>query len=256
MTIQRQVITDNSALRSSYTTLKKDDVFIGRLRLARTEEHILLDLVDRGIIVFPSAKAQQASRSKTFQTLLLSEYMLPHTRAVHDIHGLINCMNHYCRENIGPVITKLDRTNAGTGILWWNSIEEVYSQASLGVLPYPFVLQPFEPESSDIRVIVLADYIEAYSRKNPHNFRNNLHCGGSSLPCDLSDSQWDLCRLAMLKGKFPYAHIDLMVTKNGISYIAEINLRGGIRGARINADEYRQKIQKIHDLEAEKYLVG
>lgn len=254
MATQRLVITDNTSLRSSYTKLKAGDIFIGRLRLSRTEDHILLDLMDRSVILFPSAISQQASRSKTFQTLLLSEYMLPHTQAVHDIHGLIECMNHYFRNNIGKVITKLDRTNAGTGILLWNNIEEVYSQAALGVLPYPFVLQPFEPESSDIRVIVIADYVEAYWRKNPNNFRNNLHCGGSSKPCNLTDTQWNLCQQALARGKFPYAHIDLMVTQAGIPYIAEINLRGGIRGAKLTSDEYRRKIQKVHDQVAEKHL--
>jgi hypothetical protein len=37
-----------------------------------------------------------------------------------------------------------------------------------------------------------------------------------------------------------------MVTADGESYLAEINLRGGIRGAAISPTDYRQQIEAIH----------
>ncbi|MFC1524164.1 RimK family alpha-L-glutamate ligase [Thermodesulfobacteriota bacterium] len=243
---QRRIITDNETLRAQYRSLKRGDLFIGRVRMSPSEEHILLDLLDRGIILFPEAPAQQSARSKTFQALLFKEFMPPLTEPVHDIHRLMECMNLYSRNSVEKVVTKLDRANAGRGIFLWNTLEDVYTQASLGGIPFPFVIQPFIEECRDIRVIILDDYRESYWRENSHNFRNNLHCGGKSQPCTLYDSQLALCREVMTRGKFPYAHIDLMVTQSGESFLGEINLRGGIKGAQIHPDTYREKIAAIH----------
>ena len=132
------------------------------------------------------------------------------------------------------------------GVHLWQSIEEVFTHASLGNIPFPFVLQPFEPGCRDIRVVFLDDYIEAYWRHNPHNFRNNLHHGGKSEPCELSDEQIKLCRQVMERGRFPYGHLDIIITKEGKSYLGEINLRGGIRGAKITPAEYQARVDAIH----------
>jgi glutathione synthase/RimK-type ligase-like ATP-grasp enzyme len=245
--VPRRIITDNAALRASYHDLQAGDAFIGRVRLASTEEHLLLDLVERGIRLFPAALAQQLSRSKTFQAGLLAEWMMPDTMPIHDLHALLNAVNQFGARHITRVVTKHDRKNAGIGILLWQSIEEVYSAASCGTLALPFVVQPFFPNATDIRVIMLGDYQEAYRRQNPHNFRNNLHCGGTTEPHELTDAQKNFCRRVMGRGKFPYAHIDLMVTEKKQTYLAEINLRGGIKGAEISPAEYRQKIDEIHN---------
>ena len=51
----------------------------------------------------------------------------------------------------------------------------------------------------------------------------------------------------MKQGAFPYAHLDLMVTDDGTTYLTEINLRGGLRGAAIDSSAYRFKIDEIHE---------
>lgn len=240
------IITDNQSLRRKFTTLQKGDAFIGRIRLKTTEEHLLLDLVERGVRLFPSALSQQVCRSKTMQAQLYSKEMLPHTVPIHDQHDMLETVNLYQQHGVTRVVTKHDRKNAGMGIHLWGDVEDVFTHSTLGSLPFPFVIQPFAENSTDIRVIVLEEYVEAYSRKNPHNFRNNLHCGGQSLPYELTDAQRDLCYQVMRRGKFPYAHIDLMVLENGETFLAEINLRGGIKGARISAHSYRKQVEKIH----------
>lgn len=241
-----RIFTSNKILRQEFHSLQKNDIFVGRLRLKTTEEHLVVDLVERGIILFPSGLSQLLSRSKTLQALVFTEKMLPQTRIIHDRHDMLETLNTY-QQQITRVVTKDDRKNAGMGIHLWSNVEDVFTHCSLGSLPFPFVIQPFVEGSVDIRVIVLGDYIEAYSRKNPVNFRNNLHCGGQSSSCGLTDKQLDLCSEAMKRGLFPYAHIDLMMLENGETYLAEINLRGGIRGARINADEYQQRVDRIHE---------
>ena len=250
----RQVITDNASLRKQYDTLRADDICVGRIRLRPSEEHLLLDLVERGVLFIPSALSQLASRSKTMQALLFAPYMLPETRAVHDQHDLLDAMGRFRKRGIDTVVTKQDRSNAGLGIHCWSSLEEVYNYASLKLLPYPFVIQPFYENCRDIRVIILGDYEEAYWRDNPYNFRNNLSLGGESTPADLTAEQRTMCQQVMERGKFPYAHLDFMVTPVGETYLSEINLRGGIKGAKIHPDEYRNRLEQIHQQEVQNML--
>jgi glutathione synthase/RimK-type ligase-like ATP-grasp enzyme len=241
-----RLIPDNDTLHRDFASLGPYDVFVGRLRLKPSEENLVVDLLERGVKLLPSGLSQLCCRSKVMQAKLFPDQMIPGTRAITDLQELMAAINEYQRFAYTKVVTKKDRANAGMGINLWPSIEDVFNLVSLGTLNLPFVIQPFYPDCRDIRVIVLDDLLEAYWRDNPDNFRNNLHCGGKSSPADLSSEQIDLCRKVMARGKFPYAHLDLMVTQTGETYLAEINLRGGIKGARITAVDYRRKIDAIH----------
>jgi glutathione synthase/RimK-type ligase-like ATP-grasp enzyme len=114
-------------------------------------------------------------------------------------------------------------------------------------LSFPFVIQPYQDESRDIRVIILGDYIEAYERINPYNFRNNLHCGGHSTPYELPAQQLRFCKEIMQRGNFPYAHLDLILTGKDGCHLMEINLRGGLRGAKITGKDYRERLETFHE---------
>ena len=93
--------------------------------------------------------------------------MLPQTRPIHGLHDLIKTISDYQKHSITKVVTKHDRRNAGMGIHLWDSVEDVFTQASFNNIPFPFVIQPFMPDCKDIRVVVLDDYLEAYWRHNP-----------------------------------------------------------------------------------------
>ena len=226
--------------------LRTGDIVCCRLRLKPQEEHLLLDLVERGVTVIPSATSQLASRSKAFQARIFHPMMVPGTAAVYDLHGLLGVISHYQRTAINQVILKHDRKNGGLGIHLFKEPEDIFTLAANNVIPFPFVLQPFIADSRDVRVIILGDYIEAYQRINPDNFRNNLHCGGKAIRWELSEEQLALCQKVMIRGGFPYAHIDLMLTDGDTAYLTEINLRGGIRGAAITPQVYGKKIEKLH----------
>ncbi len=243
----RRIFNSNQELQEPGREAASGDVICCRLRLKYEEEHLLLDLVERGVILIPSATSQLASRSKTFQARILAPFMIPHTRVIYDIHGLLETVSLYGHHNIEKVVLKHDRKNAGLGIHLFRDIEDVYTQAANDVLPFPFVLQPFVDGSRDIRVIIIDEYIEAYERSNPDSFRNNLHCGGNADPVSLSPEQHDFCRQIMERGKFPYAHLDLMLTRDNETYLAEINLRGGIRGAVIDPGTYREKVRALEN---------
>jgi len=206
LTRKPSIFHKNSELPASLDNLCAGDIITCRLCLKYGEEHILLDLVERGIQLIPSAISQLASRSKTFQTRLLSSLMIPHTMVIYDIHGLLETVSLYGYHAINKVVLKHDRKNGGLGIHLFRDIEDVYTQAANNVLPFPFVLQPFVSNSRDVRVIILGDYIEAYGRNNPDNFRNNLHCGGTAQAFTLNPQQLALCRKAMERSSFPYAY--------------------------------------------------
>ncbi|MDA8162496.1 MAG: hypothetical protein M0022_06280 [Desulfobacteraceae bacterium] len=239
---QRLLITENRSFREHFADLREGDKVAGLLNIKPTEETLFLDLVERGVRLFPSALAQQLSRSKCLQAMVFREYMVPHTFVARDRNDLVQGITAYGMQDIGSVVTKQNRLNCGLGIHIWPSIEDVYNQTSFGSLAYPFVVQPFMDSVTDVRVVIIRDYCEAYWRRNPYTLRNNLYFGGKSGEHELSKEQLSLCKAVMARGRFPYAHIDLMVTPGGI-YLSEINLRGGLKGARITAQDYHRRIR-------------
>jgi ribosomal protein S6--L-glutamate ligase len=65
----------------------------------------------------------------------------------------------------------------------------------------------------------------------------NMTVGGTSRPYDLTKEQLALCHRVMERGKFPYAHIDLLIDSGGKNYLSEAALNGGMKGARISRPE-------------------
>jgi ribosomal protein S6--L-glutamate ligase len=180
--------------------------------------------------------------------------MVNNTLPVYSMHDMMAAVTGYGRANISQVVCKLDRANAGLGILRFSSVEDVYSQAALGNLAFPFVLQPFIPDCQDVRVVILGDTIEAYQRYNPHNFRHNLHCGGESQPWNLSREELDFCLQVMARSACPYGHVDLLILPDSSHCLSEINLRGGLRGADMSQKDYLEKVAGIQQEELARLL--
>jgi ribosomal protein S6--L-glutamate ligase len=127
----------------------------------------------------------------------------------------------------------------------WDTIETLYSFVALSESSYPFVLQPFLNNFTDVRVIIAGDYMEAYVRHNPDNFRMNISMGGKNYPYEINTNLLNFCRKAMERGKFPYAHLDIHITDDGTYYLSEIALNGGTKGAKIRRKELDQKKQDV-----------
>lgn len=173
--------------------------------------------------------------------------MLPNTVVAYNANDLLKHISDYNIAGVEEVVVKRDRKNGGLGVHYFPSVEEVYNFATFANLEYPIVLQPFAKEFKDIRVIALGEeYSEAYERSNSANFRHNLHCGGQATPYEISEKMVKFCQQVMNRGKFPYAHIDLMQMDSGAIHLIEINLRGGLRGAQIDSNQYKEVINKIH----------
>jgi len=178
--------------------------------------------------------------------------MLPHTCVITKRTELIETINTYNKNSIGPVVTKEDHMHCGYGVKKWDTIETVYSFMSHSESSYPFVVQPFIENFTDLRVIIVGDYTEAYTRHNPDNFRMNIAAGGKSHPYMLKKEENDFCYAVMKRSRFPFAHIDIMITENGNHHLTEISLNGGIKGASISRKELDKKKQDLLERLTEK----
>ncbi len=233
------IIRKIDEFRKHYNQLEKGDAFVGNLVLRPGEEFKALDLINRGIIVFPSLQAQFLSRSKVFQAEILAGFMLKDTFVAYKHKDLMKRLPEYAQH--GQVVCKRDRKHLGLGLSKWNSLEDLQSLAAMEALPYPFVVQPFLRNGRDIRVLIIENYVEAYEKINPFSFRKNLAYGGKSSRTAINPDLENFCRRVMHRGDFPYAILDILVDNNENYYLSEISLSGGLTGSRIGQEEFMRR---------------
>jgi glutathione synthase/RimK-type ligase-like ATP-grasp enzyme len=232
--------------RRRYRRLGSGDVVIGVIPLRLGEEIKVVDLAERGVVFFPPVLSQLLSRSKIAQAEVLAEFMVPGGFVAYSLADLAGRLPEFPAG--GPVVAKRDRAHLGLGVSLWPSLETLYSLAGLQGLTYPLVVQPFLEGARDLRVIVLGDYIEAYERRNPYSFRQNLFQGGLSRPAALTREVQDFCREVMARGKFPYAILDLLLEpRTGRPYLSEISFKGGLTGARLSQPEFRRLVAALEE---------
>ena len=168
------IIKSNRELKARYHELSAGDAFIGNLSLKHLKQTMLIDMLERGIDCLPSAISQILNSSKVAQAFVLRDWMLPHTLVIPRRKDLIEAVNTFNKHRIGPVVTKQNRMHCGHGIRRWENIETLYSFMAFSKSSYPFVLQPLQMKFTDIRVIIVADFVEAYSRYNPQYNRETI----------------------------------------------------------------------------------
>lgn len=234
------IITRFSQLIREYHRLAAGDVFVGQVPLSYLKSALLADLSDRGIRLVPSAIAQLLHASKVAQAFVLNPWMVPHTFAITRRRELLDAITAYDEMGISVAVTKADSLHCGHGVRKWDNLETLYSCLAFDDKAFPFVLQPHIADFTDIRVVMVGDYIEAYRRCNPHNFRKNLAIGGHSASHALAPAEEQFCRTIMDRAGMPYAHLDLMLMADGVIYCLEIRLNGGIQGARIERQALEQ----------------
>ncbi len=229
------------AIRARLPEFGPGDVAAGLLPASFLSGPLGIDLAERGVRFVPSLLCQVLSRSKCAQAEVLSSFMAPHTRAVRRRAELLQAVSDYARLGIGAVVSKQEGMHCGHGVRRWESAEALYNTAAFEDRGFPFVLQPFLADVSDVRVIVVGEYVEAYLRENPFHFRANLAAGGTGRPFPMDPAAERFCRAVMARGRFPYAHIDLQLTPEGKCYLAEIALEAGAAAARIGREELARR---------------
>jgi glutathione synthase/RimK-type ligase-like ATP-grasp enzyme len=243
------IVRGRAELERHFEDLGKGDIVLGPLPARYLRGALAADLLERGVRCIPAVTCQALARSKCAQALVFRRWMAPHTRAVSRRPELMQALGDYARSAIGAVVTKQEGMHCGHGIRRWESIEALYNSVALDDRVYPFVLQPFLPAITDVRVIVVGEYVEAYLRENLYNFRANIAAGGASRPLSMDPAAEAICRTVMERGRFPYAHIDLHLTSEGACLLSEIALEGGIAAARIGRSELDQrKRERLEEL--------
>ncbi len=237
------IVTRFSQLIRDYHRLGAGDVFIGLVPRSCLKSTLLADLTDRGVKLVPPATAQLLNASKVAQAFLLNSWMVPHTLVITRRKELLDAVTAYHHKGITEAITKADRLHCGHGVRKWDNPETLFNCLGFDEKAFPFVLQPFVAAFTDVRVVVVGDFCEAYSRRNLGNFRMNLAAGGHSEPYALTDGQADFCRTVMARAGMPYAHMDLMLLDDGGIHLSEIRMNGGIHGARIGREELERMKQ-------------
>jgi ribosomal protein S6--L-glutamate ligase len=239
------IIRSARELKKRYQDLRSGDTFLGILSYKHIKESILIDLLERGISCFPSPLSQVLNHSKSTQAVIFKKWMLPHTVVITRRAELIDAINIYNKFGIAPVVTKEDHRHCGHGVRKWDTMEILYSFLALSDSAYPFVLQPFLENFTDVRVIIAGDYAEAYVRYNPNNFRMNISMGGKNHAHEMNADLLNYCRTVMERGKFPYAHMDIQVAEEETYYLSEIALNGGTKGAKIPQRKLNQKKKEL-----------
>jgi len=242
---KRILVRKPTDFRRHYHRLGPGDAVVGLFPLRAGEEIKFLDLTDRGVIFFPAALAQLVGRSKVAQAEILAEFMLPGGFVAYGLPDLAAQLTAFYSR--GEVVSKRERAHLGLGVSLWPSLEALYSLAGLHHLTYPLVVQPLLAEARDLRVVMLGDYVEAYERVNPHGFRKNVFQGGVTKPAALTAAQLAFCRRAMARARFPYAILDLLVSPVGEPYLSEIGFKGGLTGARLSQEEFRQRVARLEE---------
>lgn len=239
------IVRSAGELEQRFEELGPGDIVLGPLPARYLRGALAADLLERGVRCLPSVLCQLLSRSKCAQTIIFRRWMAPHTLVVSRRAELMDAVTYCGRHGIEAVVSKQEGMHCGHGIRRWESAEALYNAMAFTPDAFPFVLQPFMASISDVRVIVVGDYVEAYIRANDHNFRANLAAGGASRPLAMDAAAERFCRKVMQRGRFPYAHIDLHLTAEGRFWLSEIALEGGIAAARIGRDELKRRKQEI-----------
>ena len=148
------IIRSSQELKERYQDLCSGDIFLGILSYKHIKQSILIDLMERGVSCFPSPLSQILNQSKTTQAVVLNKWMLPHTCVITRRRDLIETINTYTKLDIAPVVTKEDHMHCGHGVRKWDTIETLYNYMALSESSYPFVIQPFLDNFTDVRVII------------------------------------------------------------------------------------------------------
>jgi len=235
------IVRSAGELEQRFEELGPGDIVLGPLPARYLRGALAADLLERGVRCLPSVLCQLLSRSKCAQALIFRRWMAPHTLVVSRRAELMDAVTYCGRHGIEAVVSKQEGMHCGHGIRRWESAEALYNAMAFTPDAFPFVLQPFMASISDVRVIVVGDYVEAYLRENLYNFRANLAAGGASRALSMDAAAEGLCREAMARGRFPYAHIDLQLAEGGGCHLSEISLDGGISAARISRQELNRR---------------
>jgi ribosomal protein S6--L-glutamate ligase len=185
---------------------------------------------------FPSLETCLYADEKIKQTTLFSMMGIPHprTRIYYHLHH-----RDILRDFSFPFVAKLPRASSrGRGVYKIENPEQLSAYLRLGSTAY---IQEYLPHERDLRVI-LVNYepiLSYWRRRDPSNFRANLHQGGTPQFLETPDEALSLARHTALRCKFNDVGLDLMQCR-GKWYVIEANMAYGREGLRLKGMNLKQ----------------
>ena len=134
-----------------------------------------------------------------------------------------------------PVVVKESYGSLGKQVYLAQTEEELASLRKRLMLT-PHLYQEFIAESrgEDLRVVCIGgEAVAAMRRKNPHDFRSNLGCGGKGERAEIGEDVRALCKKVSDILGLDYCGIDLLFSDRGL-LVCEVNSNaffGGIEAA-------------------------
>lgn len=152
---------------------------------------------------------------------VMARHAAPIGRAVRTVGGL-------------PVVLKVLHGAQGAGVILADSLSEVRAiLEAMWALDQNVLIQEYVADSRgrDLRALVIGGEVVAAMRREakPGEFRANLHCGGSTYPCQLDPECVDMALRAAQAIGLDIAGVDMMVGRDG-PCVLEVNGSPGFEG--------------------------
>ncbi len=128
-----------------------------------------------------------------------------------------------------PIIIKVNNGAAGIGVMKADKYEDYVSIAqSMINLDTDIIIQRFVPHNFDIRIIILDGKAIASTKriKSEHDFRTNLHQGGTSKPYKATPHEIEIAEKVANLFDTKYCGVDL-INDGKNTYVLEVNSSPG-----------------------------
>ena len=241
VTIQNADGEDNSVEIEIYNSI----VFVraGAIQTLAAQA-IVSSLQVIGFFLVNDLEAMLACDNKMSNVIMLERNNIPspkssilsNKKSIEDAH-----------ERIGgkfPVVIKTLTGTQGVGVSIVNDMASLVSVAeSLWKFDAQILIQEYFNIESDIRTLVVGGRIIGSAeriRKNPNDFRNNVHLGADTKPYKLSQEEMDVITSSARSSGALYCGVDHCMYK-GKPYILEVNGSPGIRSHFYGYDLQTQK---------------
>jgi ribosomal protein S6--L-glutamate ligase len=185
---------------------------------------------------FPSLETCLYADEKIKQTTLFSMLKIPHPRTRIYFH-----LHHQdiVRDFSFPFVAKLPRASSrGRGVYKIETSQQLEAYLRLTSVAY---IQEYLPHERDLRVI-LVNYepiLSYWRRRDPLNFRANLHQGATPQFTEIPEEALSLARHTALQCKFNDVGLDL-IPCDGKWYVIEANMEYGREGLRLKGMSLKQ----------------
>lgn len=156
-----------------------------------------------------------------------------------------------------PVIMKLIRGGGGTGVMRATSENELKPvMDTMQALKQDICLQEYkEHDGTDNRVIVIGDYITAYSRSSSGDeWRSNISEGGERLESNLTEEMKEMAFISARSTGFDICGNDIINIDDGV-YVLEVNGAFGLNdelNELLGEDLIMRVVERMHEQAAER----